>query len=95
MARERVIEAPPRRDRYFWMLVVTAASMFLGIVLLALDAGAYDWESQPKAAPALSLPKVERQTTPEAKPGPAGPGAPGDGMGQADPKPTAVAVVGK
>ncbi len=81
MARSRVrlVEAPPTRDAYFWMLASMAFAMLVGIVVLVMECGEYDWKSEPGAAPAVTLPKAEPRT-----PGPAGkagetPPAPGTG----------------
>ena len=64
MARQRTVEGPKRNDVYVGMLGLTAFAMLIGIALLALDAGDYDWQSDAKAGPALNLPKIERKVGP-------------------------------
>jgi hypothetical protein len=78
MARQRTVEAPPRNDVYVGMLGLTAFAMLVGIALLALDANEYDWQSEAKGGPTLSLPKIERKAPAapgEGAPPPAGGGA--------------------
>lgn len=48
----------PRSDVYVGMLATAAASMFVGVGLLALEATEYDWESQPRAVQPASLPQA-------------------------------------
>jgi hypothetical protein len=71
--RVRVVEGPPRYDRYFWMLVLIAASMLVGIALLLLDTSGYD-SSEAKGGPSITLPKIEDRAPrpPAATPPPAG-----------------------
>ena len=59
MAKTRVTDAPAKNDVYVGMLGLTTLAMVLGIALLALDADDYEWSSQPKSGPTISLPKAE------------------------------------
>jgi hypothetical protein len=83
MARQRTVEGPKRNDVYVGMLGLTAFAMLIGIALLALDANEYDWQSEAKAGPAISLPKIERKAAPgEGAPPPAGGAGAPAGAGQ-------------
>lgn len=55
----RTSDAPatgPKNDVYFGMLVLTAVSMAFGVLLMLVEWGEYGWETNPKPAPAVSLP---------------------------------------
>ena len=66
MARQRLIDAPPRNDVYAGMLGLTCLAMLAGIVVLLLEFGGdYDFEQQAKAGPAVSLPKDYSRPTPK------------------------------
>jgi hypothetical protein len=64
------------------MLGLTAFAMLVGIALLALDANEYDWQSEAKGGPTLSLPKIERKATPAPGEGGAPPAGGGAGASQ-------------
>lgn len=67
MARQRLIDAPPRNDVYVGMLGLTALAMFAGVVVLLLEFGGdYDFEQAPKAGPPISLPKDYSRPTPKS-----------------------------
>jgi hypothetical protein len=66
--RTKVVEAPPRNDRYVAMLGVIALCMLVGCVLMFLDLNAYP-DSAAKGGPTITIPKVDRS---EATPRPAG-----------------------
>ena len=87
MARQRLVTAPPRNDVYVGMLGLSALAMLLGIVVLVLELGGdYDFESQAKGGPAISLPKDFSRPTPKSD-GPAPTPAPGPTT-KAEPIPT-------
>jgi hypothetical protein len=103
MAKNRVryVEAPARRDVYFGMLAMINLAMVMGVIVLALECNEYDWDSQPKGGPTISLPTVTAAApkpgaggvaTPDNNPMPPAPvpmqpmPAPAPGMGQANPE---------
>jgi hypothetical protein len=91
MARQRLVTAPPRNDVYVGMLGLSALAMLLGIVVLVLELGGdYDFESQAKGGPAISLPKDFSRPTPKSD-GPAPTPAPGPTT-KAEPVPAAIPV---
>ena len=51
-------EPKTKSDVYVGMLAVTALCMAVGVVVLALESNAYDWESQPKAVAPAPLPTM-------------------------------------
>ena len=66
MARQRLIDAPPRNNVYVGMLGLTCVAMLTGIVVLLLEfSGDYDFEQQAKAGPAVSLPKDYARPAPK------------------------------
>ena len=66
MARQRLIDAPPRNDVYVGMLGLTALAMFAGVVVLLLEFGGdYDFEQEAKGGPPISLPKDYSRPTPK------------------------------
>ena len=93
MARQRLIDAPPRNDVYAGMLGLTCLAMLAGIVVLLLEFGGdYDFEQQAKAGPAVSLPKDYSRPTPKpdgTAPAPTPVAAP---TTKADPLPAAPAL---
>ncbi len=67
MARQRLIDAPPRNDVYVGMLGLTALAMLAGVVVLLLEFGGdYDFEQAPKPGAATSLPKDYSRPTPKS-----------------------------
>ena len=91
MARQRLIDAPPRNDVYVGMLGLSALAMLAGIAALLLEfAGDYGFESQAKGGPAVSLPKDFARPAPKTDgTAPAAPPAPAAPTTQADPAPAA------
>ena len=79
MARQRLVTAPPRNDVYVGMLGLSALAMLAGILVLVLEfSGDYDFASQAKAGPAISLPKDFSRPTPKSDgPAPTPPPTPG------------------
>jgi hypothetical protein len=70
--RVRVVEGPPRYDRYFWMLALIGASMLVGIVVMLMELGGYD-SSEAKGGPTITLPKAEDRSPRPPAPAPTPP----------------------
>jgi hypothetical protein len=51
--------AQPRNDVYTGMLILICISMLVGIFVLVLEAGEYEWAQEPPSSPPLALPKSE------------------------------------
>ena len=67
MARQRLIDAPPRNDVYTGMLAVTCLAVLTGIVVLLLEFGGdYDFEQAPKPGASVSLPKDYSRPAPKS-----------------------------
>ena len=69
MAKTRFVDAPPKNDVYTGMIGVTAACMFVGIVLLVIECTGYDWAAKSVAGPAINLPKIDGGAPTTARPG--------------------------
>jgi len=58
MARKvRTVVAKPVQDVYVGMLLVSVATAFLSVALLAYEWSEYDFTSEAKSGPAINLPK--------------------------------------
>lgn len=79
MAKART--AAPASKVYVGMLATTVFAMFVGILLLSLEANEYDWESQAKGSP-VNIPKVDAPRLPGSGTPEGGTGTtPAGGMG--------------
>ena len=67
MARQRLIDAPPRNDVYVGMLGLATLAMLAGVVALLLEFGGdYDFEQAPPPGAPVSLPKDFSRPTPKS-----------------------------
>ena len=67
MARQRLIDAPPRNDVYVGMLGLTALAMLAGVVVLLLEfSGDYDFEQAPKPGAPVGVPKDFSRPVPKS-----------------------------
>ena len=60
MARKRrgPETAPARNDVYVMMLLLTVVVTAIGSALLAMECNDYEWESEPTAGPAVTIPDI-------------------------------------
>ena len=76
MAKTRFVDAPPKNDVYTGMIGVTAACMFIGIVLLVIECTGYDWAARAEGGPTINLPKIDGGAPTTSRPGTSTPANP-------------------
>ena len=69
MAKIRFVDAPAKNDVYTGMIGVTAACMFVGIVLLVVECMGYDWAAKAEGGPTITLPKIDGGPASTSRPG--------------------------